>query len=343
MHNVLPAQIVLGEVSATEAPSLQQVCDHPIPVGLPSIFRVLSVDRYPDDDARSFRFKAALFHEQAELSVTWRAQYVDTRIVCGSLVSIRWLLPTRSLDGSLRIARLVLIERPVPAVNLFHLTPRSWVKDRDWVLRASQVWEALPRGFQHLFNAIFWEGKRFRRYVMGPSSINDHHPGINGNLRHSVDVAERAVEMASRHPEACIGVLLMGALLHDAGKADEYSFDYSRQTFVLSERGMLIGHKHTVLEWMAAAKAVYRVIVPDAHYLSLEHALTASKGAADWLGLREPRTIEATILSMADRLSGEGDLITRLAPKKTGFGKFHKRFRGRPFFVLDEIEHQPFA
>jgi 3'-5' exoribonuclease len=43
-----------------------------------------------------------------------------------------------------------------------------------------------------------------------------------------------------------------------------------------------------VLEWIAAARAQHRVIVPEAHYLALLHAITAAKGAPDWLGLREP-------------------------------------------------------
>jgi 3'-5' exoribonuclease len=86
----------------------------------------------------------------------------------------------------------------------------------------------------------------------------------------------------------------------------------------MTERGTLLGHKHTVLEWIAAARAQHRVIVPEAHYLALLHAITAAKGAPDWLGLREPLSLDAHILSMVDRLSGQADLVARNAPHKAG-------------------------
>jgi 3'-5' exoribonuclease len=72
------------------------------------------------------------------------------------------------------------------------------------------------------------------------------------------------------------------------------------------------------------------------HCLGLIHALTAAKGAPAHLGLREPRSLEATILSMADRLSGEGELFERMAPTEGGFGQFHKHMKGRPFVVARE-------
>ena len=80
-------------------------------------------------------------------------------------------------------------------------------------------------------------------------------------------------------------MLVLAGLLHDTGKADEYRWVHRR--FELSDRGHLIGHRHTLLEWLAAARAQYRVMVPEAHYLALIHVLTAAKGAPAWLGLRE--------------------------------------------------------
>jgi len=36
---------------------------------------------------------------------------------------------------------------------------------------------------------------------------------------------------------------------------------------------------------------------------------------------------------MADRLSGEEDLYTRLAPAEGGFGRYHKQLKYRPFVI----------
>jgi 3'-5' exoribonuclease len=78
------------------------------------------------------------------------------------------------------------------------------------------------------------------------------------------------------------------------------------------------------------------VIVPEAHYLALLHAITAAKGAPDWLGLREPLSLDAHILSTVDRLSGQADLVS--PPRRAGqggFGAYHRHLGGRPYVVRE--------
>lgn len=297
---------------------------------LPPVLRIQSLARLPSD-ARHALNRAVLFRERACITVEWITRHVDVRLAAGSLVSVRWLGRPTSLSGAVRISRLVLLEQPDPIINLFETVPTSWVIGRGLAKRAAAVWELLPRCFQHLFNAIFWKGDRFHRYLIGPSSLNGHHAGRCGNLRHSIEVAERAIDLAAREVRVHLGVLIMAALLHDAGKADEYRM--GPQRLVLSDRGKLVGHRLTVLEWVAVARALYRVIVPEAHYLALVHALTCAKGAPAWLGMREPQSMEAAILSAADRLSGQSDLVMRHAPRAAGFGRYHPHLGGRPFVL----------
>lgn|SRR5574337_190537 len=310
---------------------------HPLPVAdsdvmrdkLPPVWRLLSIERQPL--ARGgVANRAVLFHERASLTVDWSSPHVDVRLTHGKLVAIRW--QSRALGGeAVRIARLIVLERPEPSLNPFHTVPSAWVKDRPLLQRGAALWETLPRPFQHLFNAIFWEPGRFHRYLAGPSSLGGHHAEASGNLRHSVEVAERALVLAKGETLASPAVLAMAALLHDAGKADEYRWVHRR--FELSDRGRLIGHRHTVLEWIAAARAQHRVIVPEAHYLALLHALTAAKGAPGWLGLREPQSLDATLLSMADRLSAHSELMGRYAPADAGFGRYHPHLGARPYLA----------
>lgn len=297
---------------------------------LPPLFRLQSIERLPFD-ARNIRNRATLFHERATLCVEWLSAHPDVRLTVGSLVAIRWYGRPVSFAGAVRIARLVPLDRPEPTVNLFETIPHRWLRERALATRGAALWAALPQGFAHLFNAIFWEGARFHRYVAGPSSLNGHHQSINGNLRHSIEVAERALSLAALDGAACAKVLILAGLLHDAGKADEYRL--VRQRFELSDRGRLIGHRHTVLEWIAAARASHRIVVPEADYLALLHALTCAKGAPAWLGLREPQSLDATILQVADRLSAQSELIGRHAPAGSGFGRYHPHLGMRPFVL----------
>jgi 3'-5' exoribonuclease len=158
---------------------------------------------------------------------------------------------------------------------------------------------------------------------------------MGGNFLHALEVAELCATLAEPPRRIAIDVLLLAALLHDAGKADEYDYDRRRQVFVMSERGALVGHRHTVIEWIAAAMATRRIAIPEIKHLGLLHCLTAGVGA-EFLGIRRPATLEAKILSHADRLSGDADLFRQTAPKQAGFGRYHKHLHGRPY-VMEEV------
>lgn len=310
----------------------------PVADRLPRILRLTAIEHMADAQGQVWQ-RAKLFHECAALSVEWCARCADERLQKGVLVSIRWAGQVRSHGGYLRIARLVPLERAEADVNLFESVPPGWVRDRALVARATALWSALPRPLRHLFNATLWDGARFGRFVTGPSSLRDHHNGRNGNLLHSVEVAEQAMALARGQSLVNAGILVAAALVHDAGKADDYRYDDARQCFRLSDRGVLIGHRDTLQHWIAAAMAQHRVLLEEAQHLALVHALTAAKGAPAWLGLREPRSLEATILSVADRLSGEHELFARLAPAGSGggFGRYHPHLKGRPYVARGSL------
>lgn len=298
---------------------------------LPSTFRLTSYSAKVIDH-KSTECTATLFHEKASLKVRWTTARPDNRIKPNLLVSPRWTnSTTRGEDGAIRISRLVLIERPEPMENLFELVPTGWVRDRELVRKGVELIELLPRGHRHLFNAIFWDGERFRRFCMGPSSMNGHHNGDNGNLTHAIDVAAMMREWCGRKDITSTPLGVLAGLLHDAGKADEYRLK-SDGNWTLSDRGRLLGHKITNIEWIVAAMAKNRILLPRGHYEALLHCLTASKGAPEWLGIRNPAMLEAIILSNMDRLSGTGDLVGRCAAND-GWGEYHPHIKLRPYRV----------
>ena len=167
---------------------------------------------------------------------------------------------------------------------------------------------------------------------MGPSSMSGHHNTDNGNLRHAVDVAKMMRENCGVRQITNTPLAILSALLHDAGKADEYRLNPSGE-WKLSDRGRLLGHKVTVIEWIAGAMARYRIMLPISHYMALLHCLTASQNAPEWLGIRKPAMLEAMMLSNMDRLSGTGDLIERCAAND-GWGQFHAHIGSRPYVVV---------
>lgn len=306
-----------------------------VPENMPGILRIQSIARIPATDGVQICSIATLFHERALLTVTWTSRKTDIRLRRGSLVRIQWGGATECVNGVIRIDRLVLVDRPDASTNLFATVPTAWVSDRTVVQRAIILWDQMPRNLAHLFNALMWDGQRFHRYVYGPSSIDGHHNGVSGNLIHSVEVAEAAMGTGRLYPGVNLDLLGLGGLVHDAAKADEYRYDPERCVYTMSERGELVGHRDTLIDWLATARSAGRVGISESTYLVLMHMLNANCGTAHCSGLRQPLSPEPEILAAADRFSVDRNLATRFAPpeEKAGVGNYHPHLNGRPYVL----------
>ena len=299
---------------------------------LPWIYRIMHIKKTALPNG-GFCYCATLFHEEASIAVTWLTSKNDDRLQSGCLVTPRWTSKAVCKDGNIVINRLLPVARP-SLVNIFDTVPYEWVNDRALIQAAKEMVDQLPDHFIKLLNGIFWDHRRLYRFLIGPSSLNGHHHGKHGNLRHSIEVTKNALLNGQDRPTVSKAVLIMAALLHDAGKADEYKFNPQRHRFEISTRGALLGHKISIVEWIAAAIAQHQIQIPTHEYLSLMHALTAAKGAPDWVGIREAISPEANLLSIADRLSGQEDLFQQTRPLYHGFGKYHKHLKGRPYLTV---------
>ena len=305
---------------------------------MPGIFRIESITALPAADGSKTEYRAILYHDKIRITVSFCRFQPDIRLKANLLVSVRWRLPLNFIGGAIQISRLVLLEHPIKGFNLFETIPPTWVEDRDLVRRAQIIMDVLPGDMQHLITAVLWNGIRFYHFCDRPASVSDHHAYQNGNLRHTVEVAETVILLAEKYQLANLGISLAAAILHDVGKADEYNH-WSNGDWVMTDRGKLVGHRHTVIEWIAQAMVTNRIMMPEKHYLSLMHALTAAPNA-ERLGIRNPSTPEATILSMADRLSGENALTAQLAKQNGGWSSMHPHRKWKYFTIPQELKPQ---
>lgn len=296
----------------------------------PTVFRVTGI--HAESLAKGCRITVRLFHSQIAYWVTLHANQPDSRLVEGALVRVSWKQPPTPGKDVTEVKRVVVLERPEWTENLFQTVPASWVRNKDLLERAGDLWEGLSPPLKELFNRIFWEWERFYRYCQTQSSMRGHHAETSGNLKHSVDTAEAALKLMKLADGAHAGVLTLVTLLHDAGKADEYVLN-SRGEWRMSDRGRLLGHRTTIIEWVAVAHSQMRLDLPEKQHVSLLHALHAVANAPDWTGVRKPMTPEAILLAAADRISGRGDLMARNQAKNGGWGSFHPHLNVQPYTV----------
>lgn len=159
--------------------------------------------------------------------------------------------------------------------------------------KAAELWEELSRPFQHLLNAVLWDGGRLGRYVTGPRGSGDEAWQFGLNFRDAVHAAEQGFLLAQDMENVRKSVVIVAALLKNVGKADAYVWHDG--AYRLTVRGTRVGYGPTVLEWLGAARRT--VIISEDEYLSLIHAIVAATRPTD-----AGKSIEASILCVAENL-----------------------------------------
>jgi len=275
---------------------------------------------------------ALLFCESNSLRVIWDSVNFAYPVKVGQIVKVKPRLISNSNNGYIEVTRLIEYQCPDAKLNLFDLIPYAWVKDRSLVVRANTIFNKLSAPHRLLFNAIFWDAGRFERFCRQPSSMVGHHSEVNGNLRHTIEVAEAMHSLCLTRDYTNMNLGVLAAMLHDAGKADEYTPN-GKGGWDLTDRGRLLGHKVSAVEWIISAVTRWHIQLPLDHYEGLLHIMTAIPHAPDWMGIRAHVTPESLLLSMADRLSGHDDLMMQTVNLDGGFGRYHKHLKYSPFAV----------
>jgi 3'-5' exoribonuclease len=230
--------------------------------------------------------------------------------------------------------RVVGAGEPYPALAL---CPASWVANEDAYCDLLRITETLSPPYRALVDTVFADDALLRRFVQGPSSIGGHHNQPGGNVAHAVAVSEIALSLVERFGAHCdADTALTACLLHDVGKADEYVAE-SHGQWRLSDRGRLIGHKLSSYELVSRALAKHTELLPMDRQMMLLHCLAAS-GAPDYVGLRPAASIEAFVVSFADRLSATGDLIVRNSRPQQRWGRKHHHLPRAPFRIISGSE-----
>jgi len=297
------------------------------PDAFPKVFRLVGLEVVRQGEM--CRCRAHLYHRLLAMHVTWHAPEVSAELRVGELVRPGFPVFVDTEDGDLVVSGLMIAHEPERSLNLFDTVRPEQSGQPELIERARILVEQLSPGYRHLFNAVFWDQRRFARFLRQPGSVTNHHAEPGGLLMHTVDTAEIALKQCERSTSANRDLVLIGALLHDAGKADEYLLKPNGKP-AMTDRGRLIGHVVTATEWVAVAFAKFAVDLSDEMYRALIHVLNARKGVPEWVGVRTPVMIECDIVSEADRLSGRINMHERLADPGGGWGKRHPH-RPAPF------------
>lgn len=194
--------------------------------------------------------------------------------------------------------------RPLPkgSVDPRQLLPSVGDVSRFW--KTLDGWrEEIERPRLKRVLALFFDDDDFRRrFEECPASLSGHHGELGGLLRHVCEVATigRAIARVCRADHELV---LAGALLHDMGKLESYSWDGA---FEMTECGSLIGH--VVLGVQMLERRLQRESerpCTDRELMLLEHLILSHHGKLEFGAAVPPMTLEAEVLHYADNASAK--------------------------------------
>ena len=266
---------------------------------LPDIVRVVDAGYDMDEQGRVGNI-AYVYGNDFQAHLTWTSMDANEQIQKGTLARVFWPTLLTEVDGSIPIVRLVPHSLVDHSVNLFETIPTAWSRNFELIDRAKELWTQLPENFRVLFNELFWDGAEFRRYVTAPASINGHHNGWGGNLRHGVEVAEHAERISLDVPGVSTEVLILAALIHNTPIANGFSWMDNQwvQLSKYAQRDCRQRFKSQITGILERLPG----LLTDSERQTLWNILFANceVDEAAWQPLA---TIEKEILSMAGRLS----------------------------------------
>lgn len=198
-------------------------------------------------------------------------------------------------------------------VSSIRVLPRGSVDWRQLLPSVSEVgpyWEMLDRWRAEVRRPrlartinLFYDDPDFRQqYEECPASVQGHHAQLGGLLKHTCEVATigRAIGKVCH---ADLELVLAGALLHDIGKLDAYSW---QGVFEHTECGSLLGH--VTLGILMLDRRVGEEDPPPCTEMELtllHHLVVSHHGKLEFGAAVPPMTLEAEVLHFADNASAK--------------------------------------
>lgn len=225
----------------------------------------------------------------------------------GSIVKVQGMLFPRRTDCLLWVQRFDPVEHLPDDTCVFDLALPQWVLDGEVIDGLTAIWRSLSDTYRAFINTVFTDQRLMRGFLIAPGSVRHHDAEDGGCIRHTLMVARHAEAICALNPDIHRDLLITAALLHDVGKAYEYTRTQHGR-WRMSGYGRRVGHKISGIQVVTLALNRFRTL-PPADKENLIHILSSSYAPA-WAGLRAPATREALALSAIDRLCAPPPSLT---------------------------------
>jgi len=210
------------------------------------------------------------------------------------------------------ISRLTKVEPS--EVNEDDFTPVAAVDVDKLLVRLGEILRGVESPpLRSLAECFLMDEAFMRKLARSPAGVKLHHAYLGGLLEHVVSLMELVLRIAPCYPRLDRDLMLLGALLHDASKVDELSYD---REFAYTDEGQLVGHVVMAVSLLEnkirEAERLAGEPFPREIALRLKHLIVSHHGEYEFGSPKLPMTLEAIALYCLDNLDAKIAAFTQL-------------------------------
>ncbi len=263
-------------------------------------------------------------------------------IKAGEVIKIRGTVDQYREEITIKIAEVT----PLEDYDVTDFIPTTPHDIELMVLKLHRIIERVKNPhMKELLKRFFGDPEFLKKFKMAPGAKSHHHAYIGGLLEHTLNVTELCISIASRYKEVNFDLLVTGALLHDIGKTEEYSYFPSIDR---TDVGRLLGH--LVIGYEMIMRKIremknFRGGFPEDLKLQLLHLVISHHGELEWGSPVRPMTLEAQILHFADNMDSKIwmfiDARNRRREPDSPWSEFMQNLKRYVYLGLPEEEETP--
>ena len=194
---------------------------------------------------------------------------------------------------------------------------------------------------RRLLDAVFGvQSALWARYRSAPAAKRFHQAYRHGLLEHSLSVAQAVSAISATFSEVNRDVAVAGALLHDIGKLDAYTFEGS--AIEMTDAGKLQGE--IPLGYYRVRALIERIDGFDARTAeAVLHIILSHHGTLEHGSPIVPCTREATLVHFCDNLGGRLGSFDRLEkelPSGERWSRFDRAIGGGAYFARPGVAQE---
>ena len=166
---------------------------------------------------------------------------------------------------------------------------------------------------RNLAECFLMDQEFMAKFTAAPAGMKNHHAYKGGLLEHVLGLMELILVVAPRYEQLDRDKLLVGALLHDAAKTDELSYE---RDIAYTDEGQLLGHMVMAItmidEKVREAERLSGEHFPKELVTEIKHMVISHHGEYEFGSPKLPMTLEAIALHHLDNLDAKIASFTQL-------------------------------